>query len=773
MFSFYKKLTFGQKLYLSISLGLFFGLFFGNECAVLEKLNQFFVKFFQIAIIPYLVLTIIQAVGSIDSKYAKHIGMCIVKTALFLWALSIIFIVFFYFALPDIPYIGFYRLESLAIKIEKTDMLNFFVPSNPFFSISQGHIPAIVIFCLLVGIVLINEKNKKSFLVNIEFMSHLMKKVNDLLMSLLPLGILVMSTYMFGTVNVDILKGIMLYLILSIIYLIVMSLLVLPGIIFCTNDISIKRLINLIFPSSLIAFATGNVFLALPVIYDSLYKFDEEIANKYNYNKEILDKRRNYINIIVPLAWAFPAAYKFLIIFFILFEKWYYGTPVGLLAQISYYIAGIPILFGNTSVAVPYLIQITNLPEYTYNYFALISNIMVYPNNACGAVFIITFTVLCCIFINKELIIKHKKLFILLPVSAVVFMTASIAVKEMITPFMAKKNLDKNLSNMELQSQNQTYVKKIEFEIISLDESGLKPNIDVCENLLDEIINTKKMKVAFRPDKWPFSFLDHEGELIGYDIDNIFDMADNLGCKKIEFYPINNIDDFKKLLKSGYSIDIAIGGFWSWSTKTNMSYSTPYMMMHISAVIHSKDKQLFPDFKSVIKNENITFGVLKGNDLQETLSLFVNPNRITLLESESDFYKKKLTDVFITDAESACATNMIYPEYMVLPLRDSSNIHGFFAYPLPSGKPAYSIQEFVTSWITGNKMDGTLDDRYKYWIQGIVPSTLNKERWSILAWLNRGLKNEIKDQIIDMISSSENELNKEYSLSVDSGNSKK
>ncbi|HBM17491.1 MAG TPA: hypothetical protein DD381_14275 [Lentisphaeria bacterium] len=752
MIRFYKNLTFGQKLLVSTLLGLFFGLFFGHRCSVLEPLNQLFVRLFQIAIIPYLIFTIIQSVGSIHSSHAKNIGISIIKTAVFLWATSIIFILVFYFALPAKYPIGFFRPESVNGISNEIDMLSLFIPSNPFFSISQGHVPAIVIFCLLIGIVLINEKNKHPFLAHMEFASHIMKKVNDIIMVLLPFGILIMSSYMFGTIGFDILKGIMMYLLLSVEYLIVMSVFVLPGIILCTNDISIKRLISLIFPAALIAFATGNVFLALPVIYQSLYKFDEEKIRKHDLDTTNIRTRQNYINIIVPLAWSFPGTYKFLIIFFIIFEKWDYGQPATFIHQFFYYIVGIPVLFGNTSVIVPYLLKITNLPEQTYNYFHITSNILVYLNNACGAVFIITFTVLCCLLINKEFSIRPKKLLAAFSISAIVFITAAISIREVLKPVLLQNNLNKDLGKMELQFLNFTYPKDIKYEIMSKNPDTIQTgNIYDDNDVFDGIINSHILKVAFRPNKWPFCYVRKNGDLVGYDIDNIFDMADNLNCQRIEFYPINNLDDLKKLQDAGYEIDIAIGGFWLWSAKSNISYSMPYMKMHIAAVIRSKDTKLFPDFKSVINNKKITYGVLKDNNMYETLSLFVNPKKIVILESESDFYEKNLSDVLITDAESACATNIIYSDFRVLTIQGKSNWNGFFAYPTPE-KKSDKFRDFVNSWIAGNTIDETLNQRYKYWIEGRQNNSNHKERWSILGYLNQELKSEIKFQLMEKMS---------------------
>lgn len=70
----YKNLSLSKKIYLATTIGFLLGMFFGDRCAILEPVNILFIKLFQITILPYMVFSIIQSIGSMTTDNAKIIG---------------------------------------------------------------------------------------------------------------------------------------------------------------------------------------------------------------------------------------------------------------------------------------------------------------------------------------------------------------------------------------------------------------------------------------------------------------------------------------------------------------------------------------------------------------------------------------------------------------------------------------------------------------------------------------------------------------------------
>ena len=121
------------------------------------------------------------------------------------------------------------------------------------------------------------------------------------------------------------------------------------------------------------------------------------------------------------------------------------------------------------------------------------------------------------------------------------------------------------------------------------------------------------MRVGYTPEAPPFSFFNQQKELVGFDIDTVYDMAEELDCDRIEFYAINNIDDYQDCLAQRKMIDIYVGAHkYRGPVMENMRTSDAYMELHPAIVIPYKDKAKYPDFNSVFYDKSITVGILIG-----------------------------------------------------------------------------------------------------------------------------------------------------------------
>ena len=158
---FYKNLSLSKKIYFSTAIGFILGMFFGDKCGVLEPFNTLFIKLFQITILPYMVFSIIQSIGSMTTDNAKVIGKKGGLILIVLWVVSIIFAFCLQFSFPDIERSKFFQPQK-EVEGFSNNLIDLFIPTNPFFSLANGLVPAIVIFCILIGMALIQEKTRRA-----------------------------------------------------------------------------------------------------------------------------------------------------------------------------------------------------------------------------------------------------------------------------------------------------------------------------------------------------------------------------------------------------------------------------------------------------------------------------------------------------------------------------------------------------------------------------------------------------------------------------------
>jgi len=736
----YEQLSLSKRIYISTAIGFCVGMFFGDRCIVLESFNILFIKIFQITIIPYMIFTLIKSIGSIDKERAGLLAKKWGIWLLILWGVSIVFAFGLQFSFPDIPRSKFFNpLDTMGSSDD--NLFDLFIPTNPFYSISRGYIPAIVIFCVLVGVALMAEKRKSAIIESADIWASLMKKINDYITLLLPLGVLVMSSYTFGTLSIMKLKGIMLYMFAGIFYLVFISMIVYPAIMTSVSRINYRKFMKYTMPAVLVAFTTGSVFLALPVIYNQMFKFDEEEKGFSSFEQDQQDRGNNIIRITVPFGWVVPASYKFLVIFFIVFAHWYYGSSGHFFRYLFYYLGGIPCLFGSNSAIVPFLIQITSLPNKAFDIFMLVSNFLVYFNNANAAIFIMTLTMLAYLSISGNLKVKLARLLATLAGCVIIFVIFVTALNMFMTQLLSNDTESRlELLHMNTRPFNPSIYNDIKVEYLTLDKYKPVSHLDKDETLLEIMYRTRTLQVGFNPQAMPFSFFNKEGVLVGYDIDFVYKIASAAGCNKIEFYSINNADEYQECIEKGMDIAICAGGFTYHIPTKDVTASKSYMKLTPSVAITREVHNQYKDFESVelaIEEGKVKACYFFGAKAQYNrfYADYSRKYNIQPINNYFDYYGSKKFDALLTSAETAYVINMFYPGHWIY-IYPHKDLFFFFAYLMPSENKAETFRSLINDIIDFDSDNGISKQRYNYWILGQADLT-SVGTWSVLSWLQK------------------------------------
>ncbi|HBM14960.1 MAG TPA: hypothetical protein DD381_01200 [Lentisphaeria bacterium] len=735
----YMKLSLSKKIYISTAIGFFIGLFFGDRCAVLEPLNIAFIKIFQIMIVPYMIFSIIKSIGSLNSENTKIIIKYFVSVLIILWMLSIFYAFLLGGTFPNIDRGDFFHIQS-PLNVNANDLYDLFIPSNPFFSLANGYIPAIVAFSILVGIAIVRSAHKEAIIKFATVCEDLMSQANKYILALLPFGVLIMSIYTLGTLNAMKLKGVLLYISSAFFYIIFMSVFIYPLLISAVSRVKIKQFFHYAMPSAVIAFSTGSVFLALPVIYQSMYKFDESIKGKLDSSDGDPAKKtkaRNMVSIIVPLAWVFPATYKFMVIYFIIYEQWYFNRALDIFHQISIFFGGIPCLFGNNAVIVPFLLNLFNLPNKAYDIFMLTSRFMVYFNNANGAMFIILCTMLCLIAISGRIRINWVRLTFFFIISLVIFLTFVGTLNKIMTKFLSGNNeIREELTHMNINPHNILNYQTIKAEYLTADQYRFVKPLSKNEPLLNRIVRSNALKVGYNPYAAPLSFFNIYGVLVGFDVDFVYDLAQGLGCENIEFYPVSNIEEIETYMQAGKILDICIGGWlYTGEVHGSMVSSEPNLPCIPAIVLPDKYKNKFKTIDQVLSDKSISLGLIKKEIFGGSafMSKILNGRKIVFLNNYNDFFLNQKSDVLISSAAKAGPQCILNPGFSYLYYKGEA-IKLFYSYLIPYSGHSATFREYVNTWILIYFRTGMYEQKYNYWIMGKTNITLGKS-WSILDWL--------------------------------------
>jgi Na+/H+-dicarboxylate symporter len=81
--------------------------------------------------------------------------------------------------------------------------LALFIPANPFQSLAQNAVPAVVLFSMLFGSACIGYKDHKSLLNNFSHITKILLRVNSFVVMLTPIGVFGIAASAAGTLSLN------------------------------------------------------------------------------------------------------------------------------------------------------------------------------------------------------------------------------------------------------------------------------------------------------------------------------------------------------------------------------------------------------------------------------------------------------------------------------------------------------------------------------------------------------------------------------------------
>ena len=194
------RIGFTVQVFASIIAGALAGLFFGEMIAVLDPVGQVFIKLLQITVIPTVIIFIITGIGTISEADARDFLRKLVGVVFLLWVLGVLVFFAAQYAFPPVQSSSFFSTTQVSGP-EEGDLVSLFIPSNIFASLAEGLMPAIVLFCLLLGYALIGDVRNRPFVDLLKSLGSALSRITNLLMMTVPIGIFVITAVTFGTIT--------------------------------------------------------------------------------------------------------------------------------------------------------------------------------------------------------------------------------------------------------------------------------------------------------------------------------------------------------------------------------------------------------------------------------------------------------------------------------------------------------------------------------------------------------------------------------------------
>ena len=257
------------------------------------------------------------------------------------------------------------------------------------------------------------------------------------------------------------------------------------------------------------------------------------------------------------------------------------------------------------------------------------------------------------------------------------------------------------------------------------------------QTLLQRIRERGIIRVGFNFDKLPFAYLNHQGDLVGYDINMAHYLAHDLAVQ-IEFVPFRRATLVEQLRQDHFDV-VMSGLVGTLERSVAMEHTAPYMDVTLALVVPDYRVRDFDSVEAARQLPGLTIGFADLSQgfvdrLQQTL-----PNAIFVeLATNGEFFedKHRYLDVLLISAESGSAFTLLYPDFEVVAFTEAK-----VSLPLFYGIGAHDkrMRDFLEHWVYLRRKDGTMQANYEHWILGRSRNH-GRPRWSVirdvLGWIN-------------------------------------
>ncbi|HWQ19755.1 MAG TPA: cation:dicarboxylase symporter family transporter, partial [Methanotrichaceae archaeon] len=296
------RLNSTAQIFIGLVSGIIVGLVFGDACAVLQPLGTAFIKLMQVTVLPSVVISIISGIGGLKQSDARLIARKGSLVMLMIWSLGIAAFLAMQFAFPVLLNASFFSSDDTPAP-GVTNLVDLFIPSNVFRSLSDGAIPAVVLFSLLLGFTLIGDDKNKPLVSLLRGISSALLRMTHLISRIIPVGVFVIAASTAGTITFERFLQLQVFFGSLAVLSILMILVALPLLVSCFTPFTYGEILSASSKAVLLGFSTGNDFITLSLIVESIQKLFHGYSDS--------EKLRSYSEVLVPLAYTFPSIGSF------------------------------------------------------------------------------------------------------------------------------------------------------------------------------------------------------------------------------------------------------------------------------------------------------------------------------------------------------------------------------------------------------------------------------------------------------------------------------
>jgi Na+/H+-dicarboxylate symporter/ABC-type amino acid transport substrate-binding protein len=701
-----------RRILLALVSGIALGILLGDLVAPLHWVAEGYIKLLQMTVLPYVTVSIIGGLGRLRLGEARVMGTRTVAVLGTLWGLAILFMFLIPLAFPVTQNANFFS-TTLIEKRPPFDFIDLYIPSNPFRSLADNIVPAVVLFSVLLGIALITVERKQVVLDVLHVCGEALARVARMVIRLTPYGLFAVAATAAGTMTWDQVGRLQIYIVIYVLATLLIALWVLPGLIAALTQIPVRAVFAVSHNALLTAFAAGDLFIVLPGLIDACRTLVATRAPADSQASTLPD-------VIVPASFNFPHTAKLVSLSFVLFAAWFSDVSIRWTDYPRLAVTAFLVSFGSLNISVPFLLDLSHVPADTFQLFLGSTVINAHFGALLAAMHTLAVGVLGACAAAGLLHIRRRPLVRYL--AATIALTAGLVVGARVAfayAFETPYTKDRVLLQMHLLNQTTDVV---------VHHSRATDVPAVQGDVMESIRSRRRLRVGYVPNALPFAFFNERRELVGYDIELAHHLAGELRVD-LEFVPLTR-EHLTTDLARGYCDIVMSGVPVTTDLAVGALLSNSYLDETLAFVVPDSARDQFTTWQAIRTRPSITIAMPDVPYYVEKLRSLVPNATIRPVDDVTTVLESPSTDVdgVALPAERGSAWTLIYPAYSVV-VPEPGAVKVPLAYPIARQDRRFG--EFVNTWIELKRKDGTLDELFRYWILGQDRGG-RRPRWSII-----------------------------------------
>jgi Na+/H+-dicarboxylate symporter/ABC-type amino acid transport substrate-binding protein len=703
-------MTFSRQILIGLALGVLTGVFFGEKAAALKWAADGFVKLLQMMVLPYITVSIIASLGSLQRSELKTLGVRAAAVIGGLWLLALAFAFLVPLTFPAVQNASFFS-SSLVEQRPAFNFIDLYIPANPFNSLANNVVPAVVLFSLILGVAVAGVARRESLLDVLLVARDAISAATRFVTRLTPYGLFAIAANAAGTLSLEQLGRLQIYLVAYAAVALIVSLWVLPGLVATLTPIRARDVLGESRDALITAFIAGDLFIVLP----GLMQASRTLLGRLSAGDQ---EPSRLTEVIIPASFNFPHTGKLLSLSFILFAGWFSDAPVPLSDYPQLALTGLVTFFGSLNAAVPFLLDLFRIPNDTFQLFLATGVVNSRLGSLVAAVHTLVVALLVSCAVTGHLRWRRGHLLSYAAITAGLIVVGIGGTRVLFANATQEYSKDKVLASMYLLQQ------PVEATVART----WSPAPDTSLPPLDAIAARKVLRVGYLPDALPFAFFNQQGDLVGFDVELAHRLAREMGVV-LAFVPVDR-ERMPEQLAEGYCDLVMSGVVVTTDRARAMLFSDSYLDETAAFVVPDDQRGQFVSWDAIRARDDLTIAVpdvpYYVSQLRELLPRAV----IQVHTAIEPLFDRKAThaDAVALPAERGSAWTLMYPQYsVVVPGPDPIRVP--LAFPI--GKRDERLASFVNTWIALKRKDGTLDAAYKHWILG-QDAAPRQPRWSIV-----------------------------------------